>query len=133
MRGLKVSAWERRLKTVFDQIDAELENEYGGRYELHPARPPRGKTANPEDDGLFNVGAAFSAGFGSKYGPGYVVDIRIATLEKVPAKVREKIKHKVVKKLKRRLPDAFPGKILHVAEEPNGTIRIHGDLSLDSI
>ena len=122
--------WEKTLKSVFDAIDAELEAEYGGNYSLHPSRPDHGTTANPEDDGLFNVGAAFSAGFGSIHGPGYVVEIRIATLKKVPEAVCEEIKEKVFQGLKKRLPESFPGKALHVSEE-NGLIRIHGDLSLD--
>lgn len=123
--------WEGTLKSVFDTIDAELETEYGDRYSLHPSRPACGITANPEDDGLFNVGAAFSAGFGSKYGPGYVVEIRLSTLINVPAEVREEIKAKVFQRLENRLSTAFPGKELHVSEE-NGIIRIHGDLSLDN-
>ena len=123
--------WEETLKGVFDTIDHELETEYGGRYSLHPARPAHGVTANPEDDGLFNVGAAFSAGFGSKYGPGYVVEIRLATLINVPDEVRAKIKAKVFQRLEDRLPAAFPGKELHISDE-NGIIRIYGDLSLDS-
>lgn len=122
--------WEETLKNVFDTIDHELENEYGAKYILHPARPARGATANPEDDGLFNVGAAFSAGFGSKYGPGYVVEIRMSTLRNVPYEIRAEIKDKVSHCLKTRLSAAFPGKALHVSEE-NGVIRIHGDLSLD--
>lgn len=122
--------WESTLKSVFDTIDHDLEAEYGTRYVLHPSRPARGMTANPEDDGLFNVGAAFSAGFGSKYGPGYVVEIRLATLRTVPPEVRAEIKEKVFQSLEKRLPEAFPGKALHVSEE-NGLIRIHGDLSLD--
>ncbi len=122
--------WEQTLKGVFDDIDAELETEYGGRYSLHPSRPAHGTTANPEDDGLFNVGAAFTAGFGSKYGPGYVVEIRLSTLINVPDEVREEIKGKVFQRLEKRLLKAFPGKVLHVSEE-NGIIRIYGDLSLD--
>jgi hypothetical protein len=97
---------------------------------LHPSRPKHGTTSNPEADGLFNIGAAFSAGFGSKHGPGYVVEIRIATLQKVPQKICAEIKEKVFQGLEKRLPEAFPGKELHVSEE-NGIIRIYGDLSLD--
>lgn len=122
--------WEETLKGVFDTLDHELEAEYGARYTLHPSRPVRGATANPEDDGLFNVGAAFSAGFGSKYGPGYVVEIRLSTLKNVPDEVRNEIKAKVFQGLEKRLSLAFPGKELHVSAE-NGLIRIHGDLSLD--
>lgn len=132
MRHNKAMRWESTLKSVFDALDAELEAEYGGRYPLHPSRPKRGATTNPEADGLFNVGAAFSAGFGSKYGPGYVVEIRLSTLKQVPEAVREEIKQKVFQGLEKRLPAAFPGKQLHVSEE-NGVIRIHGDLSLDGM
>lgn len=124
--------WEDTLKSVFDVLDHELEAEYGTRYTLHPSRPQRGVTTNPESDGLFNVGAAFSAGFGSKYGPGYVVEIILSTLTNVPDEVRNEIKVKVFQGLEKRLSLAFPGKELHVSEE-NGLIRIHGDLSLDSM
>ncbi len=122
--------WEETLKGVFDTLDHELEAEYGTRYTLHPSRPAHGTTTNPEADGLFNVGAAFSAGFGSKYGPGYVVEIILSTLTNVPDEVRDEIKVKVLQGLEKRLSLAFPGKELHVSEE-NGVIRIHGDLSLD--
>jgi hypothetical protein len=122
--------WEETLKGVFDAIDAELEGEYGAQWPLHPSRPKHGATSNPETDGLFNVGAAFSAGFGSKYGPGYTVEIRISTLERVPETVRAEIKQKIFQSLEKRLQDAFPGRDLSVVED-NGLIRIHGDLSLD--
>lgn len=130
MRSREAMQWEETLKSVFDAIDQELEDQYSGRYVLHPSRPKHGITANPEDDGLFNVGAAFSAGYGSKFGPGYVVEIRLSTLRNVPAEIRAEIKEKVFQGLEKRLPEAFPGKVLHVSEE-NGIIRIHGDLSLD--
>ena len=130
MRSREAMKWEETLKGVFDAIDHELESEYSGKYPLHPSRPKHGTTANPEDDGLFNVGAAFSAGFGSKYGPGYVVEIRLSTLRNVQDEVRKEINDKVSQRLKTRLPQAFPGKLLHISEE-NGVIRIHGDLSLD--
>jgi len=132
MRSNQAIKWEETLKSVFDALDAELETEYGGHYPLHPSRPKNGATSNPEHDGLFNVGAAFSAGFGSKHGPGYVVEIRLSTLMQVPEAVRAEIKQKIFQGLEKRLPQAFPGKKLHVSEE-NGAIRIYGDLSLDSM
>ncbi len=130
MRSREAMKWEDTLKSVFDTIDQELEAEYGANYTLHPSRPAKGTTTNPEADGLFNVGAAFSAGFGSKYGPGYVVEIRLSTLRQVPQEIRDEIKGKVFQRLEERLPQAFPGKELHVSDE-NGVIRIHGDLSLE--
>ena len=130
MRHHKAMEWEKRLKSVFDEIDTELEATYKDRFPCHPARPAEGKTSNPEMDGLFNVGASFSAGFGSKIGPGYVVDIRISTLKHVPIKLKSKLRDQVQELLTEKLPIAFPNKELFVEKELNH-LRIHGDLSLD--
>ncbi len=130
MRSNEATKWEETLKGVFDEIDRELEAQYSAQWPRHPSRPKHGSTPNPEADGLFNVGAAFSAGFGSKYGPGYTVEIRLSTLKNVPADIRAKIKVQVFQALEKKLPAAFPGKALQVSDE-NGLIRIHGDLSLD--
>lgn len=130
MRGTKVIEWEQRLKKVFDEIDAILEKEYANRLSRHPARPKHGKTDNREMDGLFNVGASFSAGFGSEIGPGYVVDIRISTLDQVPEKLKTELRDKVQLLLREKLPAAFPDTKIFVEKERNH-LRIHGDLSLD--
>ncbi len=130
MRHQKAIEWEKRLKTVFDEIDAELENDYGGMFSRHPARAPEGGTSNPEMDGLFNVGASFSAGFGSRFGAGYVVDIQLSTLGHVTLKFKSSLRDHVQALLIEKLPAAFPGKDLHVDKEL-GHLRIHGNLSLD--
>ena len=130
MRHIKAKKWERRLKAVFDELDAELEARYGDRFEPHPARSPEGATSNPEMDGLFNVGASYSAGFGSKLGPGYVVDIRLSTLQRIPKELKLELRDTVQALLAEKLPAAFPGKQLHVDQE-RSHLRIHGDLSLD--
>ena len=130
MRGKEAIAWEERLKSVFDEIDWELESLYGDRFPLHPARPSSGTTSNPEMDGLFNVGASYSPGFDSKWGPGYTVEIRLSTLGHIPEDIREKLQARVQELLRQKLPKAFPGKALFVDQE-NDTLRIHGDLSLD--
>ena len=130
MRHVKANEWESRLKSVFDRIDAKLEDSYGNRFKLHPSRPAEGTTSNPEMDGLFNVGASFSAGFGSEFGPGYVVDIRLSTLQRVPHELREELRNKVKAWLEELLPEAFPGRELHVDQEGQH-LRIHGDLNLD--
>lgn len=130
MRHSKAKAWELRLKSVFDEIDAELEAEFGTSYALHPSRPANGETSNPEMDGLFNVGASFSAGFGSKLGPGYVVDIRLSTLQRVPSPIKEDLLEKVKSLLEEKLPIAFKGRELTVNVERHH-LRITGDLSLD--
>ena len=130
MRHPKAMEWENRLKTVFDEIDAELEQLYGDQFSLHPARRAEGTTSSPEMDGLFNVGASYSAGFGSKFGPGYVVDIRLSTLDRVPSELKTEIRDKVQAMLFEKLPIAFPGKNLQVDRE-HKHLRIHGNLSLD--
>ena len=130
MRTAKARAWELKLKHVFDEIDRILEEEYKGRFQRHPARPAAGRTSNPEMDGLINVGASYSAGFGSAYGPGYVVEIRISTLGRVPKAVKLEIRDTVERLLNEKLPGAFPEHALQVDKERNH-LRIHGDLSLD--
>lgn len=118
------------MKFVFDEIDIELEHRYRERFDLHPSRPEHGTTSSREMDGLFNVGASFSAGFGSRLGPGYVVDIRLSTLEQIPKTLKIELRDKVQAMLVEKLPAAFPGKTLRVDKE-RSHLRIHGDLSLD--
>ena len=130
MRHRKAKAWEKRLKFVFDEIDIELEHRYGDRFNLHPSRPEHGTTSSREMDGLFNIGASYSAGFGSRLGAGYVVDIRLSTLEQIPKTLKTELRDKVQAMLVEKLPSAFPGKILRVDKE-RSHLRIHGDLSLD--
>lgn len=130
LRHPKVTEWEDRLKAVFDRIDDILEDKYRNKYRLSPVRPERGATSNKEADGLFNVGAAFSAGFGSEKGPGYVVEVQIATTDKVTAGERRKIENKVAGLLREMLHEAFPNSELEVSRDGH-VWKIHGDLSLD--
>ena len=130
MRHQKAKAWEKRLKSMFDQIDIALEEEYGDRFTLHPVRASHGTTSSRSMDGLFNIGASYSAGFGSKHGPGYVVDIRLSTLERVPRELKQELRDRVQVMLAELLPATFPGKTLHIDKERQHS-RIHGDLSLD--
>jgi hypothetical protein len=128
-RHPSVLVWEDKLKQAFDEIDAELEEQYGDRYPLHPNRPPLGTTANPEDDGLFNVGASFTAGYGSEHGRGYVINVRMATLVRVPPDVQEVMEVQVAEMLRARLPSFFPGRELRV-ERDGHVFKITGDLSV---
>ena len=91
METESVTTWERRLKELFDEVDDELEDRYGPLFSIHPARPSRGATSNKEHDGLFNVGASFTAGFGSKLGRGYVIDFDVVTLDTVPRPIKQQI------------------------------------------
>lgn len=126
IQGHQSRKLEEKLKQIFDKIDDFLEDKYGGRFTLHPNRPPRGKTANKAHDGLFNVGATFSAGYGSKSGRGYVIEIDIRTLSQVPEQDRESIEKDVIQILEKELQENFPNRELKISKEGN-YYKIHGD------
>ncbi|HMP73080.1 MAG TPA: hypothetical protein PKE55_07435 [Kiritimatiellia bacterium] len=128
-RDPRVLAWEKQLQHVFDEIDHIMEDRYGDRYPLHPNRPPRGATSNPSADGLFDLGAAFTAGFGSIHGRGYVVQIRLSTLARIPAEVIEQIEQEILELLREKLPKAFPCRSLSI-ERDGHSFKIVGDLSI---
>jgi len=132
MEHRKRLLWESTLKKIFIKIDEYLEEKYGQSYPLHPARARRGLTANNAYDGLFNVGASFSAGMGSQHGPGYVIEVRMVTLNHIPAEVRVEIEDVVVDYLKRELPVEFPERELQVARDGD-IYKIYGDLSLGTL
>lgn len=121
--------WERRLVEVFHRLDAFLESRWGDRFPRRPQRPADGETANPQYSGLFNVGASFTAGFGSHYGRGYVVDVEICTYEPVAPEVRQAILHDAIQELGRLLREAFPERHLEVVQD-GPVYKIVGDLQL---
>ncbi len=129
MNNPHMAEWEKTLKKIFDIIDDHIEDKYGFLYPLHPSRPQRGRTANKSSDGLFNIGAAFSAGFGSRYGRGWVVDVSMVTLSDVPDEVREQIYLRVVSELKRLLKEFYPERDIKVEKDGN-VFKIFGDLGL---
>ena len=129
MSNPKIKEWEHTLRKIFDLIDDQLEDKYGYLYPLHPARPQRGRTANKASDGLFNIGAAFSAGFGSSYGRGWVVDVRMITLSKVPGKIKIQMYTEVVEELKRLLKEYYPERAIKVDKDGN-VFKIFGNLGL---
>ena len=120
------------MKSMFDDIDDALEDKYGESFSLHPNRARRGKTSNKEMDGLFNIGADFTPGYGSSLGRGYVVTIRISTLDHIPIDIREKIKSDVELMVHERLPAVFPGRKLQVERDGN-LLKIIGDFNLGSV
>jgi hypothetical protein len=127
MRHPLVEAWEEQLEQAVRRVDAELERRHGTRYRLHPARSPVGSAANPRFDGLFSLTAAFTAGFGSRHGQGYVLDVGLITLEPVPPGERAALEREAIDLLRAELPRAFPDRRLTIESDGN-TYKIVGDL-----
>ena len=130
MNNPNMEEWEQTLKKIFDTIDDHLEDKYGYLYPLHPARPQRGRTSNKSSDGLFNIGAAFSAGYGSSYGRGWVVDVTMVTLSRVPGKIKQQIYLNVTEELKRLLLEYYPDRDIKVKKDGN-VFKIFGELGLE--
>ena len=120
---------EVRLHAALEAVDAELERRYGARYDLHPARLPHGAAAMRQYDGLFEVTAGFSAGFGSEYGPGYSLMLRVITLEDVPPAERAVFEAEAVELLQHQLRTAFPERNMKIVRDVHG-LKIIGDLKL---
>jgi len=128
----KIIEFDNRMKKLFDEVDNFIEDLYGERYPLHPMRPARGETANPEADGLFNIGANFTPGCRSELGRGYLIDVSISTLEKVDDNVRREIYEAAADKVRELLPLHFPERELTVRRDGNH-FKIQGDFSLGEI
>lgn len=124
--------FDERLKKLFDEVDHYIEGRYGAAYNLHPSRPERGNTANPQADGLFNIGADFTAGYGSRTGRGYLIDVTMVTLENVEERVRREIYEQTVCKVMELLPVHFPERRLVVVQDGNH-FKIKGDFSLGAL
>lgn len=125
----ELEIWEKKLKVILDEIDAALEAKFAALFHRKPARPAPCNTSNPQHDGLFEVQATYTAGFGSQYGEGYIMEIRWVTFDEVPEDIRlagDAIAEEI---LNRRLPEQFPGKNLKVVHDVSG-MKITGDLSL---
>ena len=128
----KTVEFDKRMKKLFDEVDDYIEDLYGEQYPRHPVRLPRGETSNPEADGLFNIGANFTPGFGSELGRGYIIDFSISTLQEVDEKERFEIYQAAVRKVIELLPVHFPERELSVQRDRN-QFKILGDFSLGSI
>jgi hypothetical protein len=126
----ELEIWEGRLRKIFKEINDVLEEKYCGIFPLNPVRARHGTTSDPESDGLFDVGATYSTGLGSKYGEGYVIEVRWATLSKIPETLVMESESIVENILNSRLPEEFPGKNLRVVHDGD-VMKIVGDLSLN--
>ncbi|MDR2952644.1 MAG: hypothetical protein LBU82_05325 [Treponema sp.] len=125
----KMAEFDARMKKMFDEVDDYIEDVYGDKYSLHPVRPARGETANREADGLFNIGADFTSGYGSEHGRGYLISVSIATLDKVDEAARHEIREAAAEKVKELLPIHFPERKLTVKRDGNH-FKIQGDFSM---
>ena len=132
MQSSQSIVWDRLLKALFDEVDDFLEDKYEGIYTLHPNRMKRGATSNKEMDGLINIGASFSPGFGSEIGRGYVVDLHLSTLEHVSHEIKEEIEGEAIKKIRKLLPKYFPNRDLRIKKD-GSVYKIYGDLSLGTL
>lgn len=132
MKHPRLQEFDDKMKQLFDEVDGYLEDRYGERYSLHPARAARGATANPEHSGLFTVGADFTAGYGSQLGRGYLLAVDIKTLENVPDDVEEEIDQVAVEKVRELLPLYFPERRLEVTRDGRH-FKIHGELRLGTV
>ena len=125
----RLERWEDALQRVLSFVDRTLEERHGSRWPLHPARPPHGTAANPQYDGLFRVTAAFTAGYGSERGPGYLFRVEPATLASVSPEEQAALEEEAVALLREGLEREFPGRALRV-ERDGRSYKIVGDLSL---
>lgn len=130
MTGARTMAWERALRQALDAVDHALEERFGDALPRHPSRPRRQSTANPRYDGLFTLDGKFSLGLVSRSGPGYVVDIRIASPRTPTPELWEAVLTETERALRQALAAAFPSRDLDVTRAGPTVLRITGDLSL---
>lgn len=124
--------FQRSMIAMFDQIDGVLEDDYHGRWQLMRNRSPRGETSNASADGLFDVGAFFSPGYGSQHGRGYLVKIALKTREEVASETQEEIESKVHTLMLELIPKYFPDRELEVVREGK-MFKIIGDFNLGKV
>lgn len=130
-RSPELLAWEKKLNELFNRVDTVLEERHGQRFPRRANRPPHGSPAAPAYDGLFNIGASYTRGIGSQQGPGYILELRIATTRFVPSDVFRALEDEAAELVQNELPTVFPGRALQITRD--GTpYKIYGDLSLSS-
>ncbi len=125
----KLRAFETQLKALFNEVDHQLEDRWGNLYSVHPNRPRRGETADPEMDGLFEIAADFTPGFGSEMGRGYIISLRVATLDRLAPDQFEDLMREAAGIVKELLPRYFPERTMQVVRDGK-RFKIIGDFSL---
>lgn len=125
----KLRAFDNQLEALFHEVDHRLEDRWGDAFPRHPNRPRRGETSNPEMDGLFEVAPDFTAGLGSELGRGYIVNLRVATLARVPPERLEAFMEEAAEAVRELLPRYFPERSLKVVRDGR-RFKIIGDFAL---
>ena len=125
----KMIQFDNQMKAMLDAVDNYIEDKYGDLYPLHPVRPKRNETANPQADGLFSVRADFTPGYGSDLGRGYILKVEMKTLAEISDDVRQTIFSDAVQKIESLLPVYFPERKLEVKQDRE-FCKIVGDFSL---
>jgi hypothetical protein len=128
----KLVQFTDNLEALFKEVDEVLETHWGNAFSLHPNRPQKGSTSNPEMDGLFEIAPDFTVGLNSQKGRGYIVSLRVATLEKIPPKMYESFMEESAALIAERFPIFFPGRKLSVVRDGK-IFKIIGDFSLGNV
>ncbi len=123
---------EKKLATLCSNLDNHLEDLYGQKYRIHPNRLKRGAGSNPRFDGLFSTSIAFSLGYGSKSGRGYIIEVDIRTLDKIAEEDREKINNDAFNYIKENLKVYLPERELSIVKDGQ-IMKIVGDFSLGEV
>jgi hypothetical protein len=125
----KLIAFTGRLEALFHEVDEEMEDHWAGSFALHPNRLERGASGNPEMDGLFEIAPDFTPGIGSAKGRGYIVSLRVATLDRVSSEQLEFLLEESAALVRAKLPRYFPDRKLEVVRDGK-RFKIVGDFSL---
>lgn len=120
---------EKRIKALLDEVDHILEDSWGDEFALHPNRPERGETWDPEMDGLFEIAADFTLGLGSQYGRGYLINLRVASLQTLAPERYEAFMLEAAKLIQERLAAHFPERHLDIVRD-GPRFKLLGDFSL---
>ena len=123
---------ENELANLCRNLDNHLEDKYGQKYRIHPNRLKRGAGSNPRFDGLFSTSIAFSLGYGSKSGRGYIVEVDIRTLDRVTEGDRQKILEDAFDYIKDNLKIYLPERELDIVKDGE-VMKIVGDFSLGEV
>ncbi len=123
---------ENELANLCRSLDNHLEDKYGQKYRIHPNRLKRGTGSNPRFDGLFSTSIAFSLGYGSKTGRGYIVEVDIRTLDRVTEEDKNNINEDAFNYIKDNLKVYLPERELKLVKD-GSVMKIIGDFSLGEV